>query len=102
MSEMMKVRITGGPSVISLRIEDIESGKLLPVTALKFYRDEHYHVAAEVTLLIHEVDVTLEMEPTITEEIVPVSPQVGAAIRDLPGVMVRGLSDVNGSASVVE
>jgi hypothetical protein len=71
MTKAMRLRITGGPSVLSIRVEDIETGKLLPVTALTFYRDEQYHVAARVTLLIHEVDINFEGEVEVAEEIQP-------------------------------
>jgi hypothetical protein len=96
MTKVMRLRITGGPSVLSIRVEDIETGKLLPVTALTFYRDEQYHVAARVTLLIHEVDINFEGEVEVAEEIQPIRPEWAEGIRKLNGTIVR---DPRGAAS---
>lgn len=101
MSQMMKIRITGGPSLRTLKIEDIETGRLLPVTKLRFLYDINHHVAAKVTLLIHEIDVTLEQPFDVTENVMKVTPGVGQAIDGHPGVLVRDPRDTPTTPNVV-
>lgn len=63
MSERMRVKITGGPSVHTLRVVDMETDKELPIADLTFRADGYEgHVAATVTLLVHEIEVELEAD----------------------------------------
>lgn len=64
----MRLKVMGGPSIHTLRVVDLETGRLLPVIDLTFTANpKDGFTAARVTLLIHETDVTLDAAEVVEE-----------------------------------
>lgn len=61
-----RIRVRGGPEAWSFRVEDIESGQVLPAKDIVLRFDRIYDYAVvELTLCVDEVDIELDAEKVV-------------------------------------
>jgi hypothetical protein len=86
-----RIRVTGGPEPWSYRVEDIESGEILPVRDVKFRFDTLFDFAvAELTLYVHEFDIQADAQ------------RIGEGARDSRGERIASFYYGGGSEKLID